>query len=77
MADQRDRVAADVGHYAAVVKRHGMLIEGVFDQRVDVGRVHVEGETDLVFDVADACQPGNGRFGGGALAGVTAPRRSA
>jgi hypothetical protein len=47
-----------------------MLIEGGLDQRVHVGGVHVEDATDLVVDVADAGQPADGRFGGGALAGV-------
>jgi hypothetical protein len=34
-----------------------MLIEGVLDQRVYVGGIHVEDEADLVLDVADAGQP--------------------
>jgi hypothetical protein len=47
-----------------------VVVEGLPDEPLHVSGVHVEDETDLVGDVADAGQPGDGRFGGGALAGV-------
>jgi hypothetical protein len=57
MADQRDHVAAHVGHHAAVVYRHLMLSEGLLDQRIHVGRIHVEDEIDLALVLRTPVSP--------------------
>jgi hypothetical protein len=76
MADQRDHVAAHVGHHAAVVYRHLMLSEALLDQRIHVGRIHVEDEIDLALALRTAVSPPTADSVAARWLG-TSPRRSA
>ena len=70
VAGQRDD-AATGGHLdVAVVGNQRRAAQRLLDVQVDVDRVGVVADLDVVPDVAHPGQPGHRQFGGGALAGI-------
>ncbi len=62
--------ASEVRLHVAVVRDQRGALQRLLDVQVDVDRVGVVTDFDVVRDVADTGQPGHGGFGGGALRAV-------
>lgn len=67
VAGQCDDAVLGVRAYVAAVGDQGRAVQGLLDVQVDIDRVGGVGDVDVILDVADADQAGDGGLGGGAL----------